>query len=213
MRSGKNVKGSKRRAKMLILTQEGIERIWELYEDPYMTDEENDVDMILRRASEWGPEGFHTKPFGAHQPKGFPGPQKGPYPFERADFINALLKAGWPDRYNLERSVMQLYHEGLIDDVQNVRARKSYPHGKLHSREHTKHWYGDTGRLSEVHEQKTSIERLAHIKSLYPERFLSYEETYGEADRAQKEAQKLQHYDATEELELLELDNEGNIVI
>ena len=33
---------------MLILTQEGIERIWEFYEDPYLTDEESETDSILR---------------------------------------------------------------------------------------------------------------------------------------------------------------------
>ena len=124
-----------------------------------------------------------------------------------------MINMGWKDRHSLERLVTQLYSEGLIDDVQNVRARKSYPHGKLHSPEHAEHWYGETGRLSEVHKEKSSTERMDYLKSLYPDRFLSYEETYGEADRAQKEAQKLQYYDATEELELLELDNEGNIII
>jgi len=171
----------------LILTQEGIERIWEFYEDPYLTDEESEADSILRMLSTWGPRGAGTNPDSAHAPHRSPWKAKGPYPFEKENFINAILRMYGPkstsmDREKLEQILSGLYDVGYIDDVENVRTRKDYPHGKIRSAEHTAHWYGKnwrsdspnkewTGRLKEVSDEKSSLERWEYIKRRYPDRF------------------------------------------
>ena len=115
----------------LILTQEGIERIWEFYEDPYLTDEESETDSILRLLSQWGPKGAGgNAPWGSHQPPKFPGLRqtKGPFPFEKEDFMNSVLRKYGPqstsmDRDKIERILSGLYDVGYIDDVEHVRGR------------------------------------------------------------------------------------------
>ena len=167
---------------MLILTQEGIERIWEFYEDPYLTDEESETDSVLRLISTWTPQGLMSTPWGVHQGPHFSGKRGRLYPFEKDHFINSMIVRGWKDRQKLERILLGLYDVGYIDDVENVEARKDYPHGKIRSKEHTEYWYGKnwrssspdkewTGRLSEVNREKSSPERMEYIRRLYPERF------------------------------------------
>tara|TARA_B100000749_G_scaffold32689_1_gene22707 strand:+ start:286 stop:804 length:519 start_codon:yes stop_codon:yes gene_type:complete len=168
----------------LILTQEGIERIWEFAQDPYLTDEESEADSILRRLSEWRSGyghygGLQGNQASAHQAPLSPVRPEGPYPFEKETFIQAMIKAGWKEgRRPLEKILSSLYDVGYIDDVENVQRRTVYQRGRIHSPEHTTHFYGDldnreewSGRLKEVYTDKTSPERYEYIKRLYPDRF------------------------------------------